>query len=207
MARRKSREAVNALSEIISKVFDEVIRKREEVKDEQFSGIRKVSDNHYESGVRVPDDGTAREIPIPDGFEVFISEEGKPMIRRKIEGECEEVVKDEPLTYDKIAHDFYGNKEAPTDPTNCLSKEQARRVRAFNKLQNIAIYLNDGWKPDLKDDSPKWFVNSENGEYHVYYDLHSMGCGCLFKTEELAKEAIRIMGRESLRDLYNNDWY
>lgn len=236
--RRNQREANTTASvsfgAILSKIFSEVLGKRDDAKDgiieEPFDGIRKVSYNHYASGVKVPNDGTAAEIPIPKDFEVFISEEGKPMIRRKVEKE-EESTNDEkkPLTYEQIAKELYKGQEviywspefSNEDEAirsykcergfaglyNCMTEAQVKRLMAFNKLQNIAYYLNDGWKPDFKDKSPKWFIYAEKDGYGVYYNTDGMGCGCLFKTAELAKLAIGIMGEKSLGDLYNANWY
>lgn len=211
---------------IMSKILGKSLTDKEE-HDKPFSGIRKVSDKHLESGIIVPADGSATEIPIPEGFDVFISEEGKPMIRRKIEDEGEPVNDvPKPITYEDIAKDLYkdnGRKffwNSDTDfidnyscdwdfkaLINCMSETQVKRLMAFNKLQNIAIYLNDGWHPDFNDESKKWFIMSNgNFKYKVGYNTRCMGSGVHFKTKELAEEAARIMGEESLADLFNPNW-
>lgn len=71
----------------------------------------------------------------------------------------------EPITYDDICKKLFFNKTAYwvrsknieegvirdsyNDIDNCASMVQAKRVAAFNKLQNIAKYLNNGWKPNF----------------------------------------------------------
>ena len=195
-------------------------------KDEPFSGIRKVSDNHIESVVTVKSDGTATELPIPEGFEVFISEEGKPMIRKKIEGDGEPVNEQQPTTYEEVANQLYKDnhnvfywsdegaieefdcRASYKDLDNCMSEAQVKRLMAFNKLQNIALYLNKGWCPNFNCDEKKYFIMSTGfKKYAIGYNTYCNDGTVFFKTEELAEQAIRIMGEESLADLFDTDWY
>lgn len=222
---------------IMNKIFDKVHderKKKTKVKDladEPFDGIRKVSDNCIESGVCIPDDGTAKEIPVPEGFQIFISEDGKPMIRKKVEDDGEHKKKFTQLAYYKLAKELYqgcntyywnvntDNEYEAIDTYecnaadydslfNCHTEAQVKRLMAFNKLQNIATYLNEGWKADFKDDSDKYFIylDGVNKTYNVAYNIHCMDCGVQFKTAELAKKAIDIMGESSLADLFNTNW-
>lgn len=223
-----------AIGALIGKMFGtlpeplrQVQEKFESIKhtdDKPFSGIRKVSNNHLETGVIVPADGSAAEIKIPDNLEVFISEDGKPMIRKKVEGETKikKVTTSPKLTYQKIAeelfcHDFidiYGNELYPDndyskyDAANCTSEQQAKRLLAFNKLQSIAKYLNKGWKPDFCCSSKKYFIweCGTTGKYTVGYNTNFNEGSVYFKTEDLAKQAIDIMGEQSLADLFNTNW-
>lgn len=176
--------------------------------------------------IDVPTDGTAVELPVQEGFEVFISKEGKPMVRRKIERKEE---KDgSTITYEDIAKDLYRNvrniyfwsaqKDAIytfeddndrwQDLSNCTSEAQVKRLMAFNKLQNIAKYLNDGWEPNFKSlDEKKYFIIRTGYDKYAYsYNIICHTSNVFFKTEELAKQAITIMGKESLNDLFNTDW-
>lgn len=228
---------------LMQKAFESVFGKKEakeedEIEDVPHTGIRRV-DNHVESAFVVPADGTATEIPIPDGFEVFVSEDGKPMIRAKVERKPidqrrpnnEEVAAEgEPadhkgeLTYNDIARELYFCQQAyyiggkvkhisemsdghTEDYDNCKTVEQAKRLLAFNKLQNIAKYLNKGWKPNFNDDSNKWLITQDrDGDYNIYFCTeHSVG-GVYFKTSELAEQAVRLMGDESLADLFTTNW-
>lgn len=174
----------------------------------------------------IPTDGTAVELPIPDNLQVFISEDGKPMIRKKIEGDekhpngAEEV---KPITYDDICKDLFYNKDAYyldesnkvsswvmtssnyNDFDNCTSIAQAKRMIAFNKLQNIAKYLNGGWKPNFEDGSKNWYIYKDI-LYGVTFN-HTTNQGIVyFKNADLADEAIRLMGKDSLNDLFSTDW-
>lgn len=174
----------------------------------------------------IPTDGTAVELPIPDNLQVFISEDGKPMIRKKIEGDEKKTPDDKegkPITYDDICKDLFYNKDAYyldesnkvsswvmtssnyNDFDNCTSIAQAKRMIAFNKLQNIAKYLNGDWKPNFKDGSKNWYIYKDI-LYGVTFN-HTTNQGIVyFKNADLADEAIRLMGKDSLNDLFSTDW-
>lgn len=181
----------------------------------------------------IPTDGTAVELPIPDNLQVFISEDGKPMIRKKIEGDEKKTPDDKegnPITYDSLSKKLYlGNDKVfywdiNKDPKlgdiatfkctfgygylfNCMSKAQVKRMMAFNKLQNIAKYLNRDWKPDFDDeDTFNWSIIKECGSYGAQYNMSTNEGSVYFKSAELAQQAIRLMGEESLNDLFSTDW-
>ena len=148
-------------------ITEALMKKAEEkTEDKPHTGIRQ-SGNLLESSCIINGDGSATEIPIPDGYQIFISEDGKPMIRKKIEGDekpTNDAEEGKPITYDDICKELFLNKKIYwldnnkinylysdkyncNDLNNCTSIAQAKRVAAFIKLQNIAKYLNDGWKP------------------------------------------------------------
>ena len=233
------------LGEILDKgaemITEALMKKTEEkTEDKPHTGIRQ-SGNLLESSCIINGDGSATEIPIPDGYQIFISEDGKPMIRKKIEGDEKKTPDDKegkPITYDDICRELFLNKDAWflnhdtidswvqtlsnfRDLDNGTSKAQAKRMIAFNKLQNIAKYLNDGWKPNFDDILQEKFYISYTGDepesdlpvellksYQVYckVDEPVYESSIYFKTEKLACEAIRLMGKESLNDLFSTDW-
>lgn len=196
----------------------------EKTEDKPHTGIRQ-SDNLLESSCIINGDGSATEIPIPDGFQIFISEDGKPMIRKKIEGgekPAPDAAENVAITYDDILKKLYLNKDSYwfgntkilstitgensyNDMNNCTSMAQAKRMVAFNKLMNIAKYLNGDWKPNFRDNSEKWSIV----KYICYSTQISMDINegnVYFKSAELADEAIRLMGEDSLNDLFSTDW-
>lgn len=176
----------------------------------------------------IPTDGTAVELPIPDNLQVFIGEDGKPMIRKKIEGDEKKTPDDKegkPITYDDICKDLFYNKDAYyldesnkvsswvmtssnyNDFDNCTSIAQAKRLIAFNKLQNIAKYLNHGWKPNFTDGTQNWFIDEEYfGKYKAKFTYSGNYRIVFFKSKFLVNEAIRLMGEDSLNDLFSTDW-
>lgn len=180
------------------------------------------------SKLRIPADGSAVEYPIPDGLSFFFNEEGKLMVHKKQEQESAPDTKNgDPITYDDICKELFFGKTAYwvqdnkinggvtrysyNDIDNYTSLAQAKRTLAFNKLQNIAKYLNKGWKPDftdsvIPDSNPRTICKNLAGKYDFLGNNLYQAGAIYFKTEELAKEAIRIMGEESLNDLFSTDW-
>ena len=92
--------------------------------------------------------------------------------------------------------EFTGN-EAKT-------KKQLEALLALNKLKNVANYLNDGWKPN-------WDSGMEDKWRHVMtptYDSNKIIFQCVtninnglpvFKTVDLAKQAIEVLGENTIR--------
>ena len=199
---------------------------KEKTEDKPHTGIRQ-SDNLLESSCIINGDGSATEIPIPDGFQIFISEDGKPMIRKKIEGDVVNKTPDASvgnlITYDYILKKLYLNKKSfwigsieikssttgecsYNDMNNCTSMAQAKRMFAFNKLQNIAKYLNDGWKPKFDKKTENWQICCDDGAYLPKFTCIFDDASVSFPSKEVTNEAIRLMGEESLNDLFNKDW-
>lgn len=96
------------------------------------------------------------------------------------------------------------------DANNCTSEKQAQKLLAINKLMNVAKYLNSDWKPN-------WENSSERKYYIEYYDrCNKYSIGSLtsignvgqvfFKSEELAKQAIEILGEETIKLALSTDW-
>lgn len=173
----------------------------------------------------IPADGSAVEYPIPDNLQFFFDEEGKLMVRQKTEHE--NVPNNEegnPITYDDILKELYLNKTAywacgekaiaqrrqrsreHKDSVNCTSEAQARRMAAFNKLQNIAKYLNKGWKPKFGCGEENWAIVKDEEGLVPRYNQRTNDGSVYFKSEDLVNEAIRLMGEESLNDLFSTDW-
>lgn len=175
------------------------------------------------SKLRIPADGSAVEYPIPDGLSFFFNEEGKLMVHKKQEQEnAPDTKNDDPITYDDICKELFFEKTAYWvrenkikkgvirysygDIDNYTSLAQAKRTLAFNKLQNIARYLNEGWKPNFNGNYTNWNIIKDNDTFVAMYTKSTNKACVYFKNEDLTKEAIRIMGEDSLNDLFNEDW-
>lgn len=176
------------------------------------------------SKLRIPADGSAVEYPIPDNLQFFFAEDGKLMVRLKTEHDSVPIKEEEkPITYDDICKELFlgkkiywsykggvdTDKASPSnykDVDNCTSEAQAKRLNAFNKLQNIAKYLNDGWKPNFDDGTYKWGIIKDGNKYYSRYNILTNDVSSYFKNADLANEAIRLMGEESLNDLFSTDW-
>lgn len=219
---------------IIGKAFEEVFGKKDDgdSSDIHAEGISNQDVTNINNGKEsltkctIPTDGTAVELPIPDNLQVFISEDGKPMIRKKIEGaekKTPDAAEGNPVTYDDISKELFLKKkiffvlgkdidsgtahdENYDDLDNCTSEAQAKRMAAFNKLQNIAKYLNGDWKPIFVGRVQNWSICKEGDSYLALWTYTTVNCSVYFKSEEAAKEAIRLMGEDSLNDLFSTDW-
>ena len=206
---------------ILGKGVDMIAKKmsenaEEETPDIHAEGISNQDVTNINNGkatlskLRIPADGSAVEYPIPDNLQFFFDEEGKLMVRQKIEGDEEPTNNAEegnPITYDDICKKLSLDMIAYKKSVKCITPEQVKCMTAFNKLQNIAKYLNKGWKPNFKDATQKWFIAEQYfGVYEAKFTCSSNFGIVYFKSKELAFEAIRLMGEESLNDLFSTDW-
>lgn len=232
-----SKFASMMMGAIMGKAFEEVFGKKDDgdSSDIHAEGISNQDVTNINNGkasltkCTIPTDGTAVELPVPDNLQVFISEDGKPMIRKKIEGdeESSDTTESKPITYDDICKDLFYNKDAYyldesnkvsswvmtssnyNDFNNCTSIAQAKRMIAFNKLQNIAKYINSklDWEPNFDDETESKYVIVKKGSgYTVKYVTSTNTAQIYFLSSDHANEAIRLMGEESLNDLFSTDW-
>lgn len=160
------------------------------------------------SKLRIPADGSAVEYPIPDNLQFFFDEEGKLLVRQKIEGDENptDAGEGKPITYDDICKKLFSDMIAYKKSVKCTTLEQARRLDAYNKLINIAKFLNGDWKPDFYGDHENWNICKDGDTFITMYTRTVDKGSVYFKNEELANEAIRLMGEESLNDLFSTDW-
>lgn len=90
-----------------------------------------------------------------------------------------------------------------------ISADFTEKLRAAGKLMLVAKYLNDGWIPDFKD--------TKTIKYYIAVDLPLEILGVFkstnvvqsfvyFKTKELAKEAIKILGEDTVKKALSNEY-
>lgn len=222
---------------IVGKGVDMIAKKMVEIAEEETPDIHAEGISNQDvtninngkatlSKLRIPADGSAVEYPIPDNLQFFFAEDGKLMVRQKIEGDENptDAGEGKPITYDDILKELYLNKTAywacgekaiaqriqrsreHKDSVNCTSEAQARRMAAFNKLQNIAKYLNNGWKPKFGCNEENWAIVKDEEGFVPRYNMRTNDGSVYFKSEDLVLEAIRLMGEDSLNDLFSTDW-
>lgn len=220
------------LGALLGKGVEMIAKKmaEKETPDIHAEGITNKDINNINNGnatlskLRIPGDGSAVEYPVPDNLTFFFNEEGKLMVHKKQEQESAPDTKNgNPITYNDICKELFLNKTAYwaankyisdsvmnehnyNDIDNCTSIAQAKRLVAFNKLQNIAKYLNDGWKPDFGGGQKNWNIIKDNDTFIAMFTSSVNKASVYFKSEDLTKEAIRIMGEDSLNDLFSTDW-
>lgn len=149
------------------------------------------------------------QIVIPEGYEIDEKNSTfEKIVFKKVE---------EKLTYEKIAEKLFEYKEhyytsdtgriMKTDigwrcPNAAPTKHQLERLLALNKLMNVAHYLNDGWEPDWNDiEQEKFYIYYSNVSKTIEIDYN---CVCnsgevYFKSRELAGQAIKILGEETIK--------
>lgn len=222
---------------IVGKGVDMIAKKMAEIAEEETPDIHAEGISNQDvtninngkatlSKLRIPADGSAVEYPIPDNLQFFFDEEGKLMVRQKIEGDENptDAGEGKPITYDDILKELYLNKTAYwlcdknnilegkqnyssyEDSVNCTTRAQVKRCAAFNKLQNIAKYLNNGWKPKFSYNTKNWAIVKDEEGFVPRYNQRTNDGSVYFKSEDLVLEAIRLMGEESLNDLFSTDW-
>lgn len=91
--------------------------------------------------------------------------------------------------------------------SNCTSEKQAQKLLAINQLMNVAKYFNNGWKPNWSSNENKYFISVTKSNT-FYVEFHRAFCSGIiyFKTEELARKAIKILGEETIKLALSTDW-
>lgn len=223
---------------IVGKGVDMIAKKMAEITEQETPDIHAEGISNQDvtninngkatlSKLRIPADGSAVECPIPDNLQFFFDEEGKLMVRKKIEGDekkTPDAGEGKPITYDDVIKELYFDKTAYwfrgkddigegkqdyasyEDAVNSTTPAQAKRYAAFNKLQNIAKYLNGDWKPVFDGKHENWNICKGGDTFVALYTMTLNRASVYFKNEGLAKEAIEIMGKDSLNDLFSTDW-
>ena len=91
----------------------------------------------------------------------------------------------------------------------CTSQKQAEKLLAINKLLNVAKFLNKDWKPD-EIDGKLWTIGIEKYSKTIIpvevgaYDFRTEIV--YFRTEDLTKQAVAILGEDTMRLALTNDW-
>lgn len=88
------------------------------------------------------------------------------------------------------------------------STKQLEKLLAINKLMTVALYLNDGWKPNWKNiDERKYFIKVyENTSILTDYTTYTNSQLVHFKSGVLAKKAVEILGEDTIRLALTTDY-
>jgi hypothetical protein len=82
-----------------------------------------------------------------------------------------------------------------------IAKQWNERLKLFH----IAKYLNDGWMPDWNDyDQKKYFIyyNFKEKYFLFTYTYNCKNAIDYFKDRKTVQKALKMMGEESLKDLF-----
>lgn len=105
------------------------------------------------------------------------------------------------ITYEDIVKKLYPGKCYYIN-NNHTSEKQICQLLYLNKLMNVAKYLNGDWEPDWNDrHQHKWFIFYDHQLSGLYLAIHYTQCfaSVYFKSEELALQAIEILGEEEVK--------
>lgn len=152
-------------------------------------------------------------ITFPDGSKLELSEESYNKLYEKAN-----------IGYDEVANilftkhrcpyfidnagkiKFYSPIDTMNNKNNSVTKEQLESLLELNKLANVAKYLNDDWLPVWNKKYHNYFIYigyDNNLNIHGIESIdgyaNAKTSSVYFKSEELAKQAIKILGEESIR--------
>lgn len=119
------------------------------------------------------------------------------------------------LTYEDVIHKL--NDDAigvytSLPRTFITSSKQSEKLLAINKLMNVAKYLNGGWRPNWGgregcDTEIKYFIaKTSSDELTIYHAQWVNDVNIFFKSYNLAKQAIEILGEETIKLALSTDW-
>lgn len=115
---------------------------------------------------------------------------------------CKKLFKDDHYA---IAWEGYPIKccSAIYNSNNATTEHQLECLLAKNKLATVAKYLNNGWWPKYDNGYAKSFVIeiSETKFIRIrqYNDIVSISGRIVFRTKELAQQAIDTLGEETIK--------
>ena len=88
-------------------------------------------------------------------------------------------------------------------PTKVLatSNTHMHKILAINSLILVAKYLNEGWVPNFyNSEEPKYFMATTSGNTVYIEKIYDLNASVVyFKTNELAQQAINILGEDTIR--------
>lgn len=149
------------------------------------------------------------KITVPEGYEIDKENSTFECIKFKKKA----------LSYDDVAKALFKQKAAYyindrgeiratdsmvgtiADATNGVTKKQLEQGLAFNKLRNVAEYLNEK-TVDWKDaDETKWYIyyNHEEGSVEVLSNHIVQSSSVYFCSKEHATRAIEILGETEIK--------
>ena len=112
------------------------------------------------------------------------------------------------VTYDTILSDLKEVGKFSVIPANLVyaSRKQFEKVEAITKLLNVAAWLNGDWKADFKNTERKWYLSIIDGQIKLDYTISNNYSVVYFRTNELALQAIQILGEETIRLALTTDY-
>jgi hypothetical protein len=120
----------------------------------------------------------------------------------KQDGNTYTIVKKEKLTYESIRDKKLPNQFYIRNDIQCTTSRQYQKLLAINKLMNLAKWLNGSWQPNWHDYyERKYYICYDNIASRLRIDSNDSDQNnfVYFKSEELAQQAIEILGEETIK--------
>lgn len=113
-------------------------------------------------------------------------------------------------SFGKIA-DACSNRISYIHTLNTKTEKQAKKLLAINQLMNVAKYLNGDWQPDWDNKNKieyKYYlyIDYPGNKIEIAYVASCCSDGIYFKSEEIAQQAIEILGEETIKLALCTDW-
>lgn len=105
------------------------------------------------------------------------------------------------ITYEDIVKKLYPGKCYYIN-NNHTSEKQICQLLYLNKLMNVAKYLNGDWEPDWNDKfQDKYCIYYDYTDLRLKVNIGKTSCygSVHFKSLELAKQAIEILGEDEVK--------
>ena len=100
-----------------------------------------------------------------------------------------EALQPKPLTYEDVEKemDYY------------YSDEMMEKEKAIHQMLLVTKFLNKDWKPDWENRGErKWYLSFNGNKINISYVIGDNSCIVYFRTEELANQAIQILGEDTV---------
>ena len=158
------------------------------------------------------------KIDVPEGMEAYLIDNIIKFRPIKNKFDYDNIAKE--LFYNKYVYYPYSSPNRDTDihhvnignidfvnfPLKCSSKKQVDKLFAINKLMNVAKYLNGDWQPNWDNITDKFFIYINKEGICVESTISINGEYIYFKHKELAKQAIEILGEDTIKLALCTDW-
>lgn len=151
------------------------------------------------------------KVQVPEGYEIDREKSTLKCIKFKPIGKK--------LTYEDVAKElFEGENRYITTfsfqkgwkDATCTSSKQTEKLIAINKILNVAKYLNGTWSPNWDNDKEyKYWIGVKECYSKELYIEHSSSFSfsfTYFKSEGLARQAIEILGEETIKTALSADY-
>lgn len=118
------------------------------------------------------------------------------------------------LTYEDVVKELSAKGKVYNslgETIHCTSLKQSRKLLSINKLLNVAKLLNkheDGsnWEPDWTNVVSKFYIVIDGSEILIDDTEDFCSAPVYFRTEEIARQAVQILGEDTIRIALTTDY-